>query len=201
MSDHDGLELVITIVWNAHRYQRMQQRERAASRARHRSAGPDPARHRRRTALSSANFLEIQVREAFGVKVLAMGERNSIIAEAVQQVGEDYGLAILPTLTRPLPPTRSESARRCCCPTSQSRARQCMSSRSCMGAGSSSGISRKSMRAAGSPGRRGNGAKCGTRPRARCRQPISLSEWHDPYFLRLVRARDRGCPAALAIIS
>lgn len=52
-------------------------------------------------------FLKILVREAFEGKVLAMGARDSIIVEAVQQVGEEYGLAMLPPLTCPLPMMQS----------------------------------------------------------------------------------------------
>ncbi|MGY4465675.1 CheY-like chemotaxis protein [Bradyrhizobium sp. LB9.1b] len=46
-------------------------------------------------------FLETLVREAFDGKVLAVGARESIIVRAVQQVGEEYGLAMLPPLTTP----------------------------------------------------------------------------------------------------
>jgi EAL domain-containing protein (putative c-di-GMP-specific phosphodiesterase class I) len=45
--------------------------------------------------------LETLVREAFDGKVLAVGARESIIVRAVQQVGEEYGLAMLPPLTTP----------------------------------------------------------------------------------------------------
>lgn len=46
-------------------------------------------------------FLEVLVREAFEGKVLAVGARDSIIVKAVQQVGEEYGLGMLPPLTTP----------------------------------------------------------------------------------------------------
>src|SRR6478735_11283151 len=46
-------------------------------------------------------FLETLVREAYDGKVLAVGARESIIVRAVQQVGEEYGLAMLPPLTTP----------------------------------------------------------------------------------------------------
>jgi EAL domain-containing protein (putative c-di-GMP-specific phosphodiesterase class I)/CheY-like chemotaxis protein len=51
--------------------------------------------------IEPGKFLEILVREAFDGKVLAVGARESIIVRAVQQVGEEYGLAMLPPLTTP----------------------------------------------------------------------------------------------------
>ena len=51
--------------------------------------------------IEPGKFLEALVREAFDGKVLAVGARESIIVRAVQQVGEEYGLAMLPPLTTP----------------------------------------------------------------------------------------------------
>jgi EAL domain-containing protein (putative c-di-GMP-specific phosphodiesterase class I)/CheY-like chemotaxis protein len=51
--------------------------------------------------IEPGKFLEILVREAFDGKVLAVGARESIIVRAVQQVGEEYGLAMLLPLTTP----------------------------------------------------------------------------------------------------
>src|SRR4051812_3061352 len=51
--------------------------------------------------IEPGRFLEILVREAFDGKVLAVGAGESIIVKAVQQVGEEYGLAMLPPLTTP----------------------------------------------------------------------------------------------------
>jgi EAL domain-containing protein (putative c-di-GMP-specific phosphodiesterase class I)/CheY-like chemotaxis protein len=51
--------------------------------------------------IEPGTFLETLVREAFDGKVLAVGARDSIIVKAVQQVGEEYGLAMLPPLTTP----------------------------------------------------------------------------------------------------
>ncbi|MDI3565775.1 EAL domain-containing protein [Bradyrhizobium sp. Arg816] len=51
--------------------------------------------------IEPGTFLETLVREAFDGKVLAVGARESIIVRAVQQVGEEYGLAMLPPLTTP----------------------------------------------------------------------------------------------------
>lgn len=51
--------------------------------------------------IEPGKFLEALVREEFGGKVLAVGARESIIVKAVQQVGEEYGLAMLPPLTTP----------------------------------------------------------------------------------------------------
>jgi EAL domain-containing protein (putative c-di-GMP-specific phosphodiesterase class I)/CheY-like chemotaxis protein len=51
--------------------------------------------------IDPGTFLETLVREAFDGKVLAVGARESIIVKAVQQVGEEYGLAMLPPLTTP----------------------------------------------------------------------------------------------------
>lgn len=45
--------------------------------------------------------LETLVREEFGGKVLAVGARESVVMRAVQQVGEEYGLAMLPPLGTP----------------------------------------------------------------------------------------------------
>ncbi|WXU08138.1 EAL domain-containing response regulator [Bradyrhizobium symbiodeficiens] len=51
--------------------------------------------------IEPGRFLEILVRDAFAGKVLAVGARESIIVKAVRQVGEEYGLAMLPPLTTP----------------------------------------------------------------------------------------------------
>ncbi|MDA9424595.1 MULTISPECIES: EAL domain-containing response regulator [Bradyrhizobium] len=51
--------------------------------------------------IEPGRFLEILVREAFAGRVLAVGARESIIVKAVRQVGEEYGLAMLPPLTTP----------------------------------------------------------------------------------------------------
>ncbi|WFU41353.1 EAL domain-containing response regulator [Bradyrhizobium sp. CB82] len=51
--------------------------------------------------IEPGKFLETLVRGEFGGKVLAVGARESIIVKAVQQVGEEYGLAMLPPLTTP----------------------------------------------------------------------------------------------------
>lgn len=49
----------------------------------------------------AGKILEALVRRQFGGKVLALGARDSIIVKAVRQVGEEYGLAMLPPLTTP----------------------------------------------------------------------------------------------------
>ena len=51
--------------------------------------------------IEAGKILEILVRRQFGGKVLAIGARESIIVKAVRQVGEEYGLAMLPPLTTP----------------------------------------------------------------------------------------------------
>lgn len=51
--------------------------------------------------VEAGKILEILVRRQFSGKVLAIGARESIIVKAVQQVGEEYGLAMLPPLTTP----------------------------------------------------------------------------------------------------
>lgn len=51
--------------------------------------------------IEPGQFLQTLVREAFDGKVLVVGARDSIIVRAVQQVGEEYGLAMLPPLTTP----------------------------------------------------------------------------------------------------
>jgi EAL domain-containing protein (putative c-di-GMP-specific phosphodiesterase class I)/CheY-like chemotaxis protein len=49
----------------------------------------------------AGKILEVLVRRKFGGKVLPIGARESIIVRAVRQVGEEYGLAMLPPLTTP----------------------------------------------------------------------------------------------------
>jgi EAL domain-containing protein (putative c-di-GMP-specific phosphodiesterase class I)/CheY-like chemotaxis protein len=49
----------------------------------------------------AGKFLETLVRREFGGKVLAIGARESIVVKAVRQVGEEYGIAMLPPLTTP----------------------------------------------------------------------------------------------------
>jgi EAL domain-containing protein (putative c-di-GMP-specific phosphodiesterase class I)/CheY-like chemotaxis protein len=51
--------------------------------------------------IEAGKILEVLVRRQFSGKVLAIGARESIIVKAVQQVGEEYGLAMLPPLTTP----------------------------------------------------------------------------------------------------
>src|ERR1700720_720621 len=51
--------------------------------------------------IEAGKILEVLVHREFGGKVLAIGARESIIVRAVQQVGEEYGLAMLPALTTP----------------------------------------------------------------------------------------------------
>lgn len=51
--------------------------------------------------IEAGKILEILVRRKFGGKVLAIGARESVIVRAVQQVGAEYGLAMLPPLTTP----------------------------------------------------------------------------------------------------
>src|ERR1700754_799102 len=51
--------------------------------------------------IEAGKILEILVRRKFGGKILAIGARESVIVRAVQQVGAEYGLAMLPPLTTP----------------------------------------------------------------------------------------------------
>jgi len=51
--------------------------------------------------IDPGRILETLVHENFGGKVLAVGARESIVMKAVQQVGESYGLSMLPPLTTP----------------------------------------------------------------------------------------------------
>src|ERR1700682_4758601 len=51
--------------------------------------------------IEAGKILEILVRREFRGKVLVIGARESIIVKAVRQVGEEYGLAMLPPLTTP----------------------------------------------------------------------------------------------------
>jgi EAL domain-containing protein (putative c-di-GMP-specific phosphodiesterase class I)/CheY-like chemotaxis protein len=51
--------------------------------------------------IEAGKILEILVRRRFSGKVLVIGARESIIVRAVRQVGEEYGIAMLPALTTP----------------------------------------------------------------------------------------------------
>jgi EAL domain-containing protein (putative c-di-GMP-specific phosphodiesterase class I)/CheY-like chemotaxis protein len=51
--------------------------------------------------IEAGKILEILVRRKFSGKVLAIGARESILVKAVQQVGEEYGIEMLPPLTTP----------------------------------------------------------------------------------------------------
>lgn len=51
--------------------------------------------------IEAGNILQTLVREQFRGKVLAIGARESIIVKAVRQIGEEYGIAMLPPLTTP----------------------------------------------------------------------------------------------------
>jgi EAL domain-containing protein (putative c-di-GMP-specific phosphodiesterase class I)/CheY-like chemotaxis protein len=51
--------------------------------------------------IEAGKILEVLVRRQFAGKVLAIGARESIIVRAVQQVGGEYGLTMLPPLTTP----------------------------------------------------------------------------------------------------
>src|ERR1700726_3763620 len=51
--------------------------------------------------IEAGKILEILVRREFGGRILGIGARESIIVRAVQQVGQEYGLAMLPPLTTP----------------------------------------------------------------------------------------------------
>jgi EAL domain-containing protein (putative c-di-GMP-specific phosphodiesterase class I)/CheY-like chemotaxis protein len=51
--------------------------------------------------MEAGKILEILVRRHFAGKVLVIGARESIMVKAVRQVGEEYGLAMLPPLTTP----------------------------------------------------------------------------------------------------
>jgi EAL domain-containing protein (putative c-di-GMP-specific phosphodiesterase class I)/CheY-like chemotaxis protein len=47
------------------------------------------------------NILEILVRKNFSGKVLVIGQPESIMVKAVRQIGEEYGIAMLPSLPTP----------------------------------------------------------------------------------------------------
>jgi len=46
-------------------------------------------------------ILEVLVRREFGGKVLVIGQPNSIMVKAVTQIGDEYGIAMLPSLPTP----------------------------------------------------------------------------------------------------
>src|SRR6202041_3276909 len=58
--------------------------------------------------IEAGDVLQLLVRRKFSGKVLTIGTRESILVKAVQQVGEEYGLAMLPPLT---PPFSAETLR------------------------------------------------------------------------------------------
>src|SRR3981081_3894933 len=51
--------------------------------------------------IEAGKILENLVRGNFGGQVLVIGARESVMVKAVQQVGEEYGIAMLPPLTTP----------------------------------------------------------------------------------------------------
>jgi EAL domain-containing protein (putative c-di-GMP-specific phosphodiesterase class I)/CheY-like chemotaxis protein len=51
--------------------------------------------------IEAGKILENLVRGSFGGQVLVIGARESVMVKAVQQVGEEYGIAMLPPLTTP----------------------------------------------------------------------------------------------------
>jgi EAL domain-containing protein (putative c-di-GMP-specific phosphodiesterase class I)/CheY-like chemotaxis protein len=55
--------------------------------------------------IEAGKILEILVRRKFSGKILTIGARESIVVRAVRQVGEEYGLAMLPPLTTPFAAT------------------------------------------------------------------------------------------------
>ena len=47
------------------------------------------------------NILEVLVKKDFGGKVLVIGQPESIMVKAIRQIGEEYGIAMLPALQTP----------------------------------------------------------------------------------------------------
>ena len=60
--------------------------------------------------IEAGKVLEILAEKSFAGKVLAIGPRESIMVRAVRQLGEEYGIAMLPPL---LPPFSAETLRAC----------------------------------------------------------------------------------------
>src|SRR4051794_3123050 len=58
--------------------------------------------------IEAGTILEILAEKAYAGKVLAIGPRESIMVRAVRQLGEEYGIAMLPPL---LPPFSAETLR------------------------------------------------------------------------------------------
>ncbi len=58
--------------------------------------------------IEAGRILEILAEKAFAGRVLAIGPRESIMVRAVRQLGEEYGIAMLPPL---LPPFSAETLR------------------------------------------------------------------------------------------
>ncbi len=51
--------------------------------------------------LEVSKILETLVRNDYGGKVLVIGQPDSIIVKAVRQIGDEYGIAMLPALPTP----------------------------------------------------------------------------------------------------
>ena len=60
--------------------------------------------------LEPGDILEVVVRKNFAGKVLVIGQPQSIMVRAVRQIGEEYGIAMLPSLQTPF---SSGSLREC----------------------------------------------------------------------------------------
>ena len=51
--------------------------------------------------INVGEILEVIVRKNFGGKVLVIGQPDSIMVKAVRQIGDEYGIAMLPSLPTP----------------------------------------------------------------------------------------------------
>src|SRR4029450_8837723 len=51
--------------------------------------------------INVGEILEAIVRKNFGGKVLVIGQPDSIMVKAVRQIGDEYGIAMLPSLQTP----------------------------------------------------------------------------------------------------
>jgi DNA-binding NtrC family response regulator len=79
--------------------------------------------------INVGEILEVIVRKNFGGKVLVIGQPDSIMVKAVRQIGDEYNIAMLPSLQTPFGAASLRAASRSCCRPSRRQARPSMSPR------------------------------------------------------------------------
>ena len=79
--------------------------------------------------INVGEILEVIVRKNFGGKVLVIGQPDSIMVKAVRQIGDEYGIAMLPSLQTPFGAASLRASVASCCRPSRRQARPSMSPR------------------------------------------------------------------------